>query len=170
VVAELTMTESSDRLYEIFRMLEPKPKELLENPNRVFVKEGPVILWNDIERKKKDRWFFMFNDTLLIAKRLNDAKPKYRLRVYITLRPQVREKKKERKREREKERERERKREEREKLFFLSLVVWKRRVRCVARLSVECIDRCVWHTCRIDTDARFALSVEPTSKRVFRRV
>ena len=31
----------------------------------------------------------MFNDTLLIAKRLNGSKPKYRLRVYITLRPQV---------------------------------------------------------------------------------
>jgi hypothetical protein len=83
------VSTSQDRLYEIYRMLEPKPKELLENPNRSFVKEGPVILWNDLERKKKDRWFFMFNDTLLIAKRLNGAKPKYRLRVYITLRPQV---------------------------------------------------------------------------------
>jgi hypothetical protein len=83
------VSTSQDRLYEIYRMLEPKPKELLENPNRSFVKQGPVILWNDLERKKKDRWFFMFNDTLLIAKRLNGAKPKYRLRVYITLRPQV---------------------------------------------------------------------------------
>ena len=43
------------KVYNIYRMLEPKPKELLDNPRRHFVKEGPVILWNEVERKKKDR-------------------------------------------------------------------------------------------------------------------
>jgi hypothetical protein len=40
--------EGADRIYEIYRMLEPKPKELLENPRRVFIKEGPG-------KKKKKR-------------------------------------------------------------------------------------------------------------------
>lgn len=43
-------------------MCTPSPKELLENSKRYFIKEGPVILWNERELKKKDRWFFMFND------------------------------------------------------------------------------------------------------------
>ena len=45
----------SNRVHQIYLQLEPKPKELLDNPRRVFIKEGPVILWNEIERKKKDR-------------------------------------------------------------------------------------------------------------------
>ena len=62
--------DQAQKVYEIYSMCEPRPSELLQNPRRYFIKEGPVILWNEREKKKKDRWIFLFNDVrALIATR-----------------------------------------------------------------------------------------------------
>eukprot|EP01121_Diplochlamys_sp_Union-15-3_P011194 TRINITY_DN3214_c0_g1_i1.p1 TRINITY_DN3214_c0_g1~~TRINITY_DN3214_c0_g1_i1.p1 ORF type:complete len:197 (-),score=33.17 TRINITY_DN3214_c0_g1_i1:471-1061(-) len=70
------------RVYEIYESLTPRPKNFLI-PTRFFVREGPILLWNDKEKRKKKRYLFLFNDTLLITK--PEGKRKYWLRVLIAL-------------------------------------------------------------------------------------
>jgi hypothetical protein len=66
----------------VYDRLKPKPPELLQNPRREFVREGSVQMWSDPERKFKNRHLFLFNDVLLIAKKMSPKS--FKLRVYVT--------------------------------------------------------------------------------------
>jgi hypothetical protein len=68
----------------VYKMLDPKPKELL-TPSRRFMREGEVLQYNSKERRTKLKYFFLFNDVLLITKK--EGKNKFWLKVYIGLRP-----------------------------------------------------------------------------------
>eukprot|EP01100_Stratorugosa_tubuloviscum_P015458 TRINITY_DN892_c0_g3_i1.p1 TRINITY_DN892_c0_g3~~TRINITY_DN892_c0_g3_i1.p1 ORF type:complete len:312 (+),score=157.01 TRINITY_DN892_c0_g3_i1:53-937(+) len=68
----------------VFEMLTPKPNELLIR-GRYFIREGEVSVYNAKERKKKPRYFFLFNDLLLLTKK--EGRKKFWLKVLIILRP-----------------------------------------------------------------------------------
>jgi SOS1/NGEF-like PH domain len=70
----------------VYRMLDPKPKELLTQSRR-FVREGSILQWNAKERKHKPKYFFLFNDCMLITKK--EAQKRYWLKVYISLNPGI---------------------------------------------------------------------------------
>eukprot|EP01098_Paradermamoeba_levis_P010373 TRINITY_DN435_c0_g1_i7.p1 TRINITY_DN435_c0_g1~~TRINITY_DN435_c0_g1_i7.p1 ORF type:complete len:373 (+),score=100.09 TRINITY_DN435_c0_g1_i7:87-1205(+) len=72
---------SVSRIYE---MLTPKPKELLGNPNRRFLREGPVKVFKADSKKPSDYCIFLFSDVLLLTKR--EGK-KYWLRIFCNLSP-----------------------------------------------------------------------------------
>jgi len=63
-------------------MLDPKPPELL-TPGRKFIKEGPIYFYNPKDKRKKPRYFFLFNDCLLVAKR--ERQTKFWLRFFVSL-------------------------------------------------------------------------------------
>eukprot|EP01094_Clydonella_sp_ATCC50884_P011830 TRINITY_DN21675_c0_g1_i1.p2 TRINITY_DN21675_c0_g1~~TRINITY_DN21675_c0_g1_i1.p2 ORF type:complete len:237 (+),score=107.40 TRINITY_DN21675_c0_g1_i1:58-711(+) len=71
---------------KIYKMLDPRPKELLLSQRR-FIKGGPIKTFNTKERRKKPRFFFLFNDVLLIVKK--EGKTKYWLKTYIRLRGEL---------------------------------------------------------------------------------
>jgi len=79
-------TVSQDVL-NIYKMLDPKPSELLV-PGRKFLKEGAIQIYNAKQKKKKPRYFFLFNDVLLLVKK--EGSKKYWLKVYISLRTGLR--------------------------------------------------------------------------------
>eukprot|EP01127_Copromyxa_protea_P008222 TRINITY_DN1882_c0_g1_i2.p1 TRINITY_DN1882_c0_g1~~TRINITY_DN1882_c0_g1_i2.p1 ORF type:complete len:426 (-),score=93.70 TRINITY_DN1882_c0_g1_i2:50-1273(-) len=68
-------------------MLRPKPADLIV-PGRFFVREGELFLWNQKKGKKTPRYFFLFNDVLLLTKKKGKSHNKFLLRVHITLRSQ----------------------------------------------------------------------------------
>ena len=68
----------------VYRMLDPKPKELL-NPSRRFVREGPMLHWE--AGKHKPKYFFLFNDCMLITKK--EGQKKYWLKVFVSLNPGI---------------------------------------------------------------------------------
>jgi hypothetical protein len=47
-------------------------------------REGELWVWDDKTRKRKKRYFFLFNDILLLTKK--EGARKYWLRIYISLR------------------------------------------------------------------------------------
>jgi hypothetical protein len=63
------------------------PQELLNNPKRILVRQGLLHLWSDVDKKMKPRYFFLFNDVLLITKKSGS---KFILRVYITFKASLR--------------------------------------------------------------------------------
>ncbi len=72
---------------QVFEKLKPRPPELLTNPRREYIREGAVQMWSDAERKFKNRYLFLFNDVLLITKKMSQKS--YKLRVYITFKPTI---------------------------------------------------------------------------------
>ena len=68
----------------VYRMLDPKPKELL-NPSRRFVREGPMLQWE--AGKHKPKYFFLFNDCMLITKK--EGQKRYWLKVFVSLNPGI---------------------------------------------------------------------------------
>jgi len=62
----------------------PKPEGLeLVVPGRRFVREGEMFYYNSDEKKVKPRFFFLFNDILLMAKPVDNGK--YWLRYLFIL-------------------------------------------------------------------------------------
>lgn len=74
---------SFTRVQEIHSMLHPKPTDLL-TPNRFFVREGDLLMWNKKKSKKSNRHFFLFNDIMLLCKK--QGSKRFFLRIHITLR------------------------------------------------------------------------------------
>jgi len=70
----------------IYQMLKPKPSELLQprvgRPPRKLVREGKLMCFSDKDKINKPRYFFMFNDCLLLTK--HEGINKYWLKVYVT--------------------------------------------------------------------------------------
>jgi len=78
------MSDNQEVLIKILAQFDPKPEGLnLVDSHRYFIKEGPVVYYNTEEKKSKPRQFFLFNDCLLLAKRLKADK--YWLRYHIQL-------------------------------------------------------------------------------------
>jgi len=75
--------EQYRRVWDIHRTLIPKPEDLIST-NRFFVREGPVNMYSEKERKKKPYYLFLFNDVMLICKK--QPKQKWRVKIYVTLR------------------------------------------------------------------------------------
>eukprot|EP01130_Rhizamoeba_saxonica_P018928 TRINITY_DN9656_c0_g1_i1.p1 TRINITY_DN9656_c0_g1~~TRINITY_DN9656_c0_g1_i1.p1 ORF type:complete len:400 (-),score=93.10 TRINITY_DN9656_c0_g1_i1:62-1261(-) len=71
------------RVWQIYETLTPKPKDLLKS-DRFFVREGYLHVFNEKKRKMKKRYFFLFNDILLLTKK--ESHKRYWLRIHITLR------------------------------------------------------------------------------------
>ena len=71
----------------VYNMLSPKPRPLLYR-NRTLVRHGQLIYFSPNTMSKKPRYFFLFNDCLLVTKR--KAQQKFRLRIFIHLRSNVR--------------------------------------------------------------------------------
>jgi len=71
------------RVWEIEKLLTPRPMDFISTA-RFFVREGDMVVWEERGSKKVLRYFFLFNDILLICSQ--PRRKKYRLRVYITLR------------------------------------------------------------------------------------
>jgi len=73
----------------VYNMLTPKPKELLrEAQHRKYLREGDIGVWNAKERRLKQRYFFLFNDVLLLCKR--EGRNSYWLKVFVSLRTSLR--------------------------------------------------------------------------------
>lgn len=59
--------------------------QFTNNPNTSpSFREGELWVWDDKTRKRKKRYFFLFNDVLLLTKK--EGARKYWLRIYISLR------------------------------------------------------------------------------------
>lgn len=71
-----------EEMLAIYKMLTPRPKELLLSPRQV-VKRGYIKLQRPGKRTAKDRYLFLFNDVLLITKR--EKKKRFWLKTYIRL-------------------------------------------------------------------------------------
>eukprot|EP01089_Gocevia_fonbrunei_P006006 TRINITY_DN1651_c0_g1_i1.p1 TRINITY_DN1651_c0_g1~~TRINITY_DN1651_c0_g1_i1.p1 ORF type:complete len:838 (+),score=273.94 TRINITY_DN1651_c0_g1_i1:86-2599(+) len=67
---------------KVYHMLTPKPKTLLQR-NRELVKHGELIYFSPNTMSKKPRYFFLFNDCLLITKRTGQNKFLLRLWMYL---------------------------------------------------------------------------------------
>lgn len=78
---------SEEDVLKIYKMLDPRPKELLLSRRR-FVKGGPIQTYNTKERRRKPRAIFLFNDVLLIVKK--EGRTKYWLKTYVKLRDEIR--------------------------------------------------------------------------------
>lgn len=70
-------------MYKVYSMLTPKPRPLLTR-KRDLVRHGELIYFSPNTMTKKPRYFFLFNDCLLLTKR-KKAK-KFRLKIFIHLR------------------------------------------------------------------------------------
>jgi len=73
---------ASSEILRVYQMLDPKPAELVV-PGRKFIREGPVLIFNPKQKRKKQRYFFLFNDVLLLTKK--EGERKYWLKIYISL-------------------------------------------------------------------------------------
>eukprot|EP01103_Thecamoeba_quadrilineata_P010845 TRINITY_DN2453_c0_g1_i1.p1 TRINITY_DN2453_c0_g1~~TRINITY_DN2453_c0_g1_i1.p1 ORF type:complete len:190 (+),score=37.39 TRINITY_DN2453_c0_g1_i1:120-689(+) len=73
---------SSTDVMKIYQMLTPKPPELLA-PGRKYIREGKVQIYNPNQKRKKHRYFFLFNDVLLLTKK--EGEKKFWLKIYISL-------------------------------------------------------------------------------------
>jgi len=71
------------RVWQIHAVLHPRPDDLIST-SRFFVREGELYVWNEKKRKKQLRYFFLFNDILLLTNR--ESHKRYWLRIHITLR------------------------------------------------------------------------------------
>jgi len=71
------------RVWQINETLRPKPDDLIST-SRFFVREGELGVWDEKKRAKKIRYFFLFNDILLLCKK--ESSKRYWLRIHITLR------------------------------------------------------------------------------------
>jgi hypothetical protein len=71
------------RVWTIYEMLHPKPEDLI-NPERFFVREGELYVWDEKTKQRKKRHFFLFNDVLLLTKK--EGSRKFWLRIYVSLR------------------------------------------------------------------------------------
>ena len=67
--------------------MHPKPKGLLENPQRTVVHVGEITYFSPNTVTTKPRVLFLFSDLLLITKRTGHDK--YLLRVWVNLRPGI---------------------------------------------------------------------------------
>lgn len=72
------------RVWEINQLLSPKPHDFIST-GRFYVKEGPIVLWDDKTRQKVKRYLFLFNDLLLFTIPKKKGK-KFQLVIYMTLR------------------------------------------------------------------------------------
>jgi hypothetical protein len=77
--------EQYSKVSYLYDSLSPKPTELL-NRGRYYIREGPLLVWDENRKKKSKRYIFLLNDALLIVKR--DGRTKFFLRVFINLRSQ----------------------------------------------------------------------------------
>lgn len=77
---------STKETARIVKMCTPKPRELKSGTHR-FIREGPILQWNPKERRHKPKYFFLFDQYLLVTKR--EGKKKYWLKVLIKLRPSI---------------------------------------------------------------------------------
>jgi hypothetical protein len=71
------------RVWQIHSLLHPRPDDLISTA-RFFVREGELYVWNEKKRKKQLRYFYLFNDILLLTKR--ESHKRFWLRIHITLR------------------------------------------------------------------------------------
>lgn len=78
------LTSDQHRVYE---MLNPKPKMLLYRP-RTLIRHGQLTYYSPNTDSTKPRYFFLFHDCLLISKKISNTK--YRLRVFVHLRSNIR--------------------------------------------------------------------------------
>jgi len=71
------------RVWQIHAVLHPRPDDLIST-SRFFIREGELYVWNEKKRKKQLRYFFLFNDIMLLTKR--ESHKRFWLRIHITLR------------------------------------------------------------------------------------
>jgi hypothetical protein len=71
------------RVWQIHAVLHPRPDDLIST-SRFFIREGELYVWNERKRKKQLRYFFLFNDIMLLTKR--ESHKRFWLRIHITLR------------------------------------------------------------------------------------
>lgn len=76
----------SRELLEVYSMMTPKPKSLVMR-NRRLIRHGMLQFFSQNTLSKKPRYFFLFHDCLLIAKKLSSKK--FLLRFFVHLRSNV---------------------------------------------------------------------------------
>mmetsp|Transcript_19323 Transcript_19323/g.54257 ORF Transcript_19323/g.54257 Transcript_19323/m.54257 type:complete len:682 (-) Transcript_19323:45-2090(-) len=62
-----------EKVYEIYRHLEPRPKELIEPAKkpRIFIREGPVYQWRPKQKIVKKKYLHLFSDMLVVSRKVN---------------------------------------------------------------------------------------------------
>jgi len=79
----MSKSDTNANVTKVYNMLTPKPKQLLENPNRKLVRHGELIFFSTNTMSTKPRYFFLFSDCLLITKRTGNSKFLLRLWLYL---------------------------------------------------------------------------------------
>jgi len=70
---------------KVYKMLQPKAKQLLSNPNRRLLRHGPLKYFSPSARLIKNRYIFLFNDLILITKRSLSKRKKFYLKLFVHL-------------------------------------------------------------------------------------